>query len=401
MFISSRAPASAAYGCIRDRGQEIRTRFATLSGRRNWNKHGKATMKVGNSRSVLLVGSVPLKPASEVFRVANHYLAEVMTRYPDGEQVGWLPGVWQRMAQNPALEPTRKVPLVGVRESTEFFSQLAVQYYRVKSAFAESGLRLGPYGIAENAIASYRQFKEMKENAAIPERARFQATLPGPLDCAFVVELPKGELFPLAGETTAAEIAAIVKAIPADDLTIQIDLAVEVEHEEYRRRPQDFDMPVYEGRDWTLDEQATLVANISNRIPSNVELGFHLCSIWHIDQSKGQDNNVHVDWCNALSRKIDRPIGYFHMPTIPEHETADFVPLQRLKLHHETELFLGVIHMDDGLEGASRRIAAATSAVTNFGVSAFCGLAQPSRQEAAHPHTVEEIFELHRKVARL
>jgi hypothetical protein len=57
--------------------------------------------------------------------------------------------------------------------------------------------------------------------------------------------------------------------------------------------------------------------------------------------------------------------------------------------------------MDDGLEGARRRIAAATSAIADFGVGAFCGLAQPSRQEAAHPHTVEEIFELHRKVAEL
>ena len=66
-------------------------------------------MLKGSFRPVLLVGSVPLKPASEVFRVATHYLAEVMTRFPDGEQVGWLPGVWQRMAQNPALEPTRKV----------------------------------------------------------------------------------------------------------------------------------------------------------------------------------------------------------------------------------------------------------------------------------------------------
>ena len=265
----------------------------------------------------------------------------------------------------------------------------------------KQGLTLGPYGIAENAIASYRQFKQMKESAVVPSRARFQATLPGPLDCAFVVELPKGELFPLAEEATAREISAITAAIPADDLTIQVDLAFEVELEEYRRRPKDFDMPVYEGVDWTLEDQATLIANICNRIPPNIELGFHLCSIWHIDQSKGQDNNVHVDWCNALSRKIDRPIGYIHMPTIPEHQAADFAPLRRLELHPETQLFLGVIHMDDGLEGARRRIAAAASAITDFGVGAFCGLAQPSRQEAAHPHTVEEIFALHRKVAEL
>ena len=246
----------------------------------------------------------------------------------------------------------------------------------------KQGLTLGPYGIAENAIASYRQFKQMKESAVVPRRARFQATLPGPLDCAFVVELPKGELFPLAEEATAREISAITAAIPADDLTIQVDLAFEVELEEYRRRPKDFDMPVYEGVDWTLEDQATLIANVCNRIPPNIELGFHLCSIWHIDQSKGQDNNVHVDWCDALSRKIDRPIGYIHMPTIPEHQAADFAPLRRLKLHPETQLFLGVIHMDDGLEGARRRIAAAASAITDFGVGASADwLSQVARKQ--------------------
>jgi hypothetical protein len=229
-------------------------------------------MKEGSHRPVLLVGSVPLKPASEVFRVATHYLGEVMARFPDGEQVGWLPGVWQRMAENPALEPTRKVALVGARDSTDFFSQLAIQYYGVKPGSVKQGLTLGPYGIAENAIASYRQFKQMKESAVVPRQARFQATLPGPLDCAFVVELPKGELFPLAEEATAREISAITAAIPADDLTIQVDLAFEVELEEYRRRPKDFDMPVYEGSigRWTTKPRLSPISAIA----------FHQTSSW-------------------------------------------------------------------------------------------------------------------------
>jgi hypothetical protein len=89
------------------------------------------------------------------------------------------------------------------------------------------------------------------------------------------------------------------------------------------------------------------------------------------------------------------------MPTAPEHDVADFAPLKRLKLHPETQLYLGVIHMDDGIEGAERRMAAAATAISDFGVGAFCGLAQPSRQEAVRPHTVQEIFELHRAVAEL
>jgi hypothetical protein len=101
-----------------------------------------------------------------------------------------------------------------------------------------------------------------------------------------------------------------------------------------------------------------------------------LCSVWHIDQSKGQDNNVHVDWCNALSRKINRSIGYIHMPTVPEHNAADFVPLKRLKLHPETKLYLAVIHMDDGIEGAKRRIAAAAAP---YGISTRSQLSEPAK----------------------
>jgi hypothetical protein len=158
------------------------------------------------------------------------------------------------MAQNQALEPSRKVALVGTRDSTVFFRKLAIQYYRVKPEHMEHGLTLGPYGIAKNAIESCRQFKRMKDVGEIPGGVRFQATVPGPLDCAFVVELPRAELFPLAEEATAQEVAAIVEAIPASDLTIQIDLAYELELEQYQRRPQDFDMPVYEGVEWTLED---------------------------------------------------------------------------------------------------------------------------------------------------
>ena len=359
-------------------------------------------MKEGSHRPVLLVGSVPLKPASEVFRVATHYLGEVMARFPDGEQVGWLPGVWQRMAENPALEPTRKVALVGARDSTDFFSQLAIQYYGVKPGSVKQGLTLGPYGIAENAIASYRQFKQMKKRVRSflggrASRLRCPAhwTVHSSLNCQRASSFPspkkprpaRSARSPRRSRPTISPSRSIW---PLRSSLRNIGGVQKISICRFTRGSI--------GR-WRTKPRSLPMSAIA--FPPNIELGFHLCSIWHIDQSKGQDNNVHVDWCNALSRKIDRPIGYIHMPTIPEHQAADFAPLRRLKLHPETQLFLGVIHMDDGLEGARRRIAAAASAITDFGVGAFCGLAQPSRQEAAHPHTVEEIFALHRKVAEL
>ena len=54
-----------------------------------------------------------------------------------------------------------------------------------------------------------------------------------------------------------------------------------------------------------------------------------------------------------------------------------FAPLRDLRLAADTTVYLGVIHRDDGLEGARRRIAAARTALPEFGIASFCGLGNP------------------------
>ena len=79
---------------------------------------------------------------------------------------------------------------------------------------------------------------------------------------------------------------------------------------------------------------------LANRVPPGVELGFHICSIWHHDPAAGQDNRALVDIANAIMARVDRPIAYLHIPIIPEHVEADFLPLADLRLPPETELYL-------------------------------------------------------------
>jgi hypothetical protein len=162
---------------------------------------------------------------------------------------------------------------------------------------------------------------------------------------------------------------------------------------------------------------AESVAWLASRVPSDVELGFHICSIWHHYQAGGQDNETLVDTANAIVSRIERPIGYVHMPTIPEHGVADFAPSRRLQLPRETTLYLGIIHQNDGIDGARRRMeAAAQSIPEDFGVASFCGLGNPAVAEAntgrlvvdealhenlraASISTLAETLELHRRVA--
>jgi hypothetical protein len=96
---------------------------------------------------------------------------------------------------------------------------------------------------------------------------------------------------------------------------------------------------------------------------------------------------------------VKHPISYIHMPTTPEHGDEDFAPLQRLQLPPQTKLFVGVIHTDDWLDGARRRVQAIERHHPNFGVASYCGLHQPSQKEEANPHSVDEIFRLHLEVA--
>jgi hypothetical protein len=133
-------------------------------------------------------------------------------------------------------------------------------------------------------------------------------------------------------------------------------------------------------------------------VPPDVELGFHLCGLWHLDHRGGQDLNVHVDWANALTERISRPIGYIHMASVPEHGRSDYASLERLKLDEGTKLFLGLIHGSDGLDGARRRIQAASEFRSDFGVAHYCGL---NPILGVDPARLDEILELHRQVASL
>ena len=60
----------------------------------------------------------------------------------------------------------------------------------------------------------------------------------GPGTTAYVIKLPSTELLPIAREALWREIEMMVRSIPPSDLAIQLDVAMEAEHEEYLRRPR-------------------------------------------------------------------------------------------------------------------------------------------------------------------
>ncbi|HKA51228.1 MAG TPA: hypothetical protein VKK19_16720 [Candidatus Dormibacteraeota bacterium] len=89
-----------------------------------------------------------------------------------------------------------------------------------------------------------------------------------------------------------------------------------------------------------------------------------------------------VEVANAVSAGVKRSIEWVHMPVpINRTDEAYFRHLAGLRLRPETELFLGLVHHKDRLDGTQRRIAAAVKVAQGFGVATECGMGRRPRDE--------------------
>jgi hypothetical protein len=82
-----------------------------------------------------------------------------------------------------------------------------------------------------------------------------------------------------------------------------------------------------------------------------------------------------------------------HLRRIPRSDDAYFVPLKDLQFRGE--LYLGVVHAADGVEGARKRMATASKYVPKFGIACECGIAR-----ARKPELVRRVLEIHADAAR-
>ncbi len=332
------------------------------------------------THNVHLVGSVPLADAEAVFRTASAIVGDRLKRIPDGEtgvRTNWIG--WQTMVfmQTPSLE------LVPQDDAYSGLPQ-----FRVRAGVQPEGIVFGPLGYADAAIDSYATFTRLKEAGEIPAHTRFQVCLPTPLaPVTGSIELASRLAVEPAYEARLlTEVDMICAAIPHDQLAIQWDIAIE--------------MAIWEDV-WQAafaDPKAGIIERIarySARVPDDVELGYHLCygdaGHQHFVQPKDTANLVEI--ANALAARVTRPINWLHLPVPRERDDdAYFAPLRGLKLHPETELYLGLVHLTDGAEGTARRVAAAERAVPDFGVATECGFGRRP------PETVPELLRIHATV---
>jgi hypothetical protein len=325
---------------------------------------------------------VPLADAEEVFRSASTILGGHLRRIPDGETgvrtnwIGWQAAVF---ARTPALEP---MPGSG----KDYGVRLG---YRLRPGVEASAVAFDDLGYAGAALASYATFARLKGEGALAPATRFQVCLPTPLApiTAFLAPESRAAVEPAYEARLLAELEAICAGIPHGDLALQWDTAIE--------------FGILEGVMPThlADPRREIVerlVRLGERVPRDVELGYHLCygDAGHRHFKQPEDTAKLVDIANAVSAGVARPIEWIHLPVRRgRDDDAYFAPLRDLRLHPETELYLGLVHYTDGAEGTRRRIAAARRTLTNFGVATECGMGRRPAE------TIPALLQIHREVA--
>jgi hypothetical protein len=311
--------------------------------------------------NVHFVGSVALDTPEEVFAAIGQHCGPYLKRVPDGEPGGrrlWISWQIPVLRANPSLAPVGEglIPL-----------QLAPDV-------APEQVHFGELGYYREARPSYEDFVRAREAGQLPPSVRFQVSLPTPLAVVmpFCRQPDAQQILPAYERAMLREVERMCAAIPHRDLAIQWDVCIEMIQWDGRVPT----MPAFPGMEQVF---ADTFRRLGAGVPPDVELGFHLC-YGDLDGKhfvEPVDATKMVELANLIARSVSRPITWLHMPVpIGRTDEAFFRPLTTLRLGAETELYLGLVHAQDGLEGARRRIEAAKKFAPRFGIASECGISR-------------------------
>lgn len=336
-------------------------------------------------QGALLLGSVNADTTEEVFRLAGKHLAGHLRYVPDGEpgeRYNWLVFQADVFERHPDIEQVPR-PDEGYGD--------VLPSYRLRRGADPARIDLRPLGYAAAAESSYATFRRLRDGGVLPAGVRFQVSLPTPAATVstFVDAADQPTLEPVYEAALLNELRHIQDTIPAEDLAIQWDLAIEIGMWELGAglfAPW-FD-PVREG---TLERFGRIAAQVDADVP----LGFHLCygDFGHQHFVQPKDTGTLTEMANGIIAHVERPISWIHLPVPADRDdTAYFTALGGLQLPQTTDLYLGLVHASDP-DGTARRIAAAANTIQHFGVATECGMGRTPREE------VEGLFALHANVA--
>ncbi len=337
-----------------------------------------------------LVGSVNYDDAETTMRTAAEILGTRLRRLPDGEvgkRFHWI------MFQPDVLGQADGIERVGA-EPIPFKAGIDARALRIADGVDAADIVLPSLGYADAALESYAILTRLRAEGAVPAGIRFQVSLPTPLAVisSFFSGDDRAAIEPVYTASILRELDGILAAIPHDDLAIQWDVASEMGIIERAAGYGKVMDAWWEGD--PFDGLVSRLAALIDAVPADVEVGVHLCygdaGEKHFVEPTDAANLVR--YADAVVAASARPLTWLHLPVpIDRDDEAYFAPLAGLAF--AGELYLGLVHREDGAEGASRRIAAAQRFAPEFGVATECGIGR------APEGTTEGILRTHAEVA--
>jgi hypothetical protein len=325
------------------------------------------------ARHVHFVGTIGLDSVEEVFATTGKMLGPHMVRCPDGETGGrrqWVMWQYPLLRSSPYLQP----------DLTKLIAEPAVCALKLAPGVRAADIHFGELGYAREARVSYMDFIAARRSGTIPASVRFQVCLPTPLQIIRPFLTPEAwqAAEPAFEQAMLREVERICAGIPHQDLAIQWDVCFEMLMWDGGFQL----MPRFPGIETTFRQK---FAMLCQAVPQDVELGVHLCygdndAKHFIDPA---DLSRAVELANLIIDSAGRPLNWIHMP-VPANRSDDayFAPLARLKRSHGMpEVFLGLVHATDGVEGTRRRMAAAARVLPDFGIATECGMARARTRE--------------------
>ncbi len=340
-----------------------------------------------------LVGSINLPDAETVFRTVSRHLGGSLSRMPDGE-VGdrfyWI------QFQKDAFDRTAGLSRVG---DTAFYIRDRFDARQLRLDVDPGEIVLPPLGYADAAIASFATFDRLQAEGVIPAGLRFQVSLPTPAGVvgSFFVLESRAAFEPVYERAVMGELRRILDAIPHDRLAIQWDTALEFGLLD-RAEIRGFRLTSWFGdtHDEILEGVIERATRQADAVPPDVEVGYHLCygDVEEQHFAEPTDAGRLAEVLGGLFTRPHRPITWVHLPVpIDRDDDAYFAPLASVEWPDGTERYLGLVHHEDGVEGALRRAATAARVVPGFGIATECGFGRgPSERTAP-------LLDLHADVA--
>jgi hypothetical protein len=342
-----------------------------------------------------LVGSVNLPDAETTFRTVSEHLGGRLNRMPDGE-VGdryyWIQFQKDFFDQTPGLVRVGDTPFY-IRERFDG------RPFALDGTVAAADLKLPGLGYADAALESYATFASLKTQGIIPIETRFQVSLPTPAGVvgSFFAPEVRAEIEPVYQAALFAELDRILAGIPHDQLAIQWDTALEfgmLEEAEIRG---------YKITTWFGETHDEILAGVVSRaaaqagaVPVDVEVGYHLCygDVEEHHFVQPADAGMLAEVLSGIFEQAPRPVTWVHLPVpIDRDDEAYFAPLESVVWPADTEVYLGLLHHEDGVEGALRRAASASKFVSEYGVATECGFGRGPRERTV------TLLDLHEQVA--